>query len=145
MQKNIDTTSKQDKCDTEINTKSVLEALKEISRKRIHTNVIIFFIRCRIEFYMMIKLQDDLEDLSKRQRTNSLHSPNNADHLNKDGKRMREDTPPKPKDVSNTTPINSAPKRICVVNEIESSLSSSRLMRLQQGQKRKSTRKYKTL
>lgn len=51
---------------------------------------------------------------------------------------MREDTPPKPKEPTSPN-VNSAPKRICVVNEIESSLSSSRLMRLQQGQKRKAS------
>lgn len=37
LQNNVDSSGTQ--ADTEINTKSVLEALKEISRKRIHTNV----------------------------------------------------------------------------------------------------------
>ncbi|GLV38668.1 hypothetical protein CBL_05667 [Carabus blaptoides fortunei] len=118
LQNNVESCSTQ--ADTEINTKSVLEALKEISRKRIHTN-------------------DDIDDISKRQRKGSVSTAStSSEHLNKDGKRMREDTPPKPKEPTSPN-VNSASKRICVVNEIESSLSSSRLMRLQQGQKRKAS------
>lgn len=64
----------------------------------------------------------------------------NTDNTNKDGKRLREDTPPKPKGTA-ISPSSNKPKKICVTDEIECSLSSSILMR-QQGQKRKAGSKY---
>lgn len=88
------------------------------------------------------KFQDDDDDISKRQRKGSISASantSNIDNTNKDGKRLREDTPPKSTGAS-TSPLQNIPKKICVTDEIECSMSSSVYLRMQ-GQKRKATGK----
>lgn len=75
-----------------------------------------------------------MDDISKRQRKETAGSPEST---NKDGKRLREDSPPQVKGL--VSPTTNKPKKICVTDEIECSLSSSILMR-NQGQKRKASK-----
>nr|CAD7263382.1 unnamed protein product [Timema shepardi] len=102
-------------------TKNVLEVLREISRKRIHSD-----------------LDDVDEETAKRQRKedgsdlfDTLSNCEITDSLYK-SKRTREDSPKQDSDHHQQQPK----KRICN-NEIMSSLSSSRNMRVGAGVKRK--------
>lgn len=124
-------------------TKSVLDALKEISRKRIHSNEVekLFFLREQAAV-SVIALQDidPLEDLGKRPKTD-LYNGNVAGT----SKRVRADSPLS--DQADSPSIKQRQKKFCVYDEFAASKSSSDFSYLTKSElsksKRKALSKYK--